>query len=289
MRLGDYVSLFSSAATGQPMVRPLGRSEGVGDTPARPLGASQVAWGASGAEMRAPLDLRSGIIATAQSLGMDPEVLATIISYETGGTFDPRQRGPTTQWGQHRGLIQFGEPQAAQHGVDWNDPLGSQLGPNGAVASYFRQNGYQPGMGLLDAYSIVNAGGPGRYNASDANNGGAPGSVADKVNDQMGGHRANAVDLLGGGFTPNPGIAGAFGGGTGGATPGAPYTPAGAVNNGYMGNALAAPPAAPAQAQQAAPRPFPGQLDASAFMTQPQPNALASWGFGPGQSPFLMG
>lgn len=142
-------------------------------------------------------DIRSGIIATANALGMDPLDLATIISYETAGTFDPTKAGPTTQWGQHRGLIQFGEPQAQQYGVNWNDPLNSQLGENGAVARYFIENGWRPGMGMLDAYSIVNAGGPGRYNASDANNGGAPGTVADKVNNQMTGHRQNALALLG--------------------------------------------------------------------------------------------
>lgn len=146
------------------------------------------------------MDLRSGIIETANALGMDPIDLATIISYETGGTFDPTQAGPTTQWGQHRGLIQFGEPQAAQYGVDWNDAAGSQLGADGAIARYYRANGWEPGMGMLDAYSIVNAGGPGRYNASDANNGGAPGTVADKVNGQMEGHRANALALLGGDY-----------------------------------------------------------------------------------------
>lgn len=143
------------------------------------------------------MDLVQGILSTAQAIGANPLDLATVISYETGGTFDPLQAGPTTQWGQHRGLIQFGEPQAQQYGVDWNDPLGSQLGPNGAVANYLRGSGYQPGMGLLDLYSTINAGAPGRYNASDANNGGAPGTVADKVNEQMAQHRANAERLLG--------------------------------------------------------------------------------------------
>lgn len=142
-------------------------------------------------------DLRKGIIETAQAIGANPLDLATVISYETAGTFDPTKRGPTTQWGQHRGLIQFGEPQAKQHGVDWNDPVGSQLGPDGAVASYFRSSGFKPGMGLLDLYSTVNAGAPGLYNRSDANNGGAPGTVADKVNNQMAGHRAKAEKLLG--------------------------------------------------------------------------------------------
>lgn len=143
-------------------------------------------------------DLAAAIRATAMSLGIDPLDLATAISYETAGTFDPVKAGPTTQWGQHRGLIQFGEPQARKYGVDWNNPLGSQLGPDGAVAKYLRDTGVKPGMGLMDVYSAINAGGVGRYGASDANNGGAPGTVADKVNSQMGGHRANAERLFGG-------------------------------------------------------------------------------------------
>lgn len=141
--------------------------------------------------------LRDGIIQTAQAIGADPLDLATVISYETAGTFDPTKRGPTTQWGQHRGLIQFGEPQARQYGVDWNDPVGSQLGQDGAVARYFKASGFKPGMGLLDLYSTVNAGAPGRYNASDANNGGAPGTVQDKVMNQMAPHRQKAAQLLG--------------------------------------------------------------------------------------------
>lgn len=150
-------------------------------------------------------DLAGGIKQTADALGMSEHDLATIISYETAGTFDPAKAGPTTQWGQHRGLIQFGEPQAEQYGVDWNNPLGSQLGADGAIVRYFKENGWQPGMGLMDAYSIVNAGGPGRFNASDANNGGAPGTVRDKVTSQMDGHRQKAAALLGGSFAPGPG------------------------------------------------------------------------------------
>lgn len=142
-------------------------------------------------------ELARGIIETAKAIGADPLDLATAISYETGGTFDPKQAGPTTQWGQHRGLIQFGEPQAKQHGVDWDNPLQSQLGSDGAIASYMRSSGFQPGMGMLDLYSTINAGAPGRYGASDANNGGAPGNVQDKVEQQMAGHRQKAMELLG--------------------------------------------------------------------------------------------
>ncbi len=141
--------------------------------------------------------IRDGIIATANAIGADPVDLATVLSYETGGTMNPTQTGPTTQWGQHRGFIQFGEPQAKQYGVDWSRPVESQLGADGAVARYLVDNGYKPGMGLLDLYSTVNAGAPGRYNASDANNGGAAGTVRDKVTGQMEGHREKALALLG--------------------------------------------------------------------------------------------
>lgn len=155
--------------------------------------------------------IKNGIIETAQAIGADPVDLATAISYETGGTFNPTKAGPTTQWGQHRGLIQFGEPQAKQYGVDWSNPIGSQLGANGAIANYFRSSGFKPGMSGLDLYSTINAGSPGRYSASDANSGGAPGSVADKWNNQMAGHRAKALALLGGGgsvaSTPQQAIA----------------------------------------------------------------------------------
>lgn len=141
--------------------------------------------------------LAAGIHETAAALNIDPVDLATVISYETGGTFDPEQPGPTTQWGQHRGLIQFGEPQARRYGVDWSDPLGSQLGADGAIVNYLLSSGFEPGMGMLDLYSTINAGAPGLYGRSDANNGGAPGTVRDKVDNQMAGHRRNALALLG--------------------------------------------------------------------------------------------
>ncbi|XAI95123.1 hypothetical protein [Microcystis phage Mwe-JY13] len=143
-------------------------------------------------------DIAAGIRQSAEALGIDPVDLATVISYETGGTFDPMQKGPTTKWGQHKGLIQFGEPQAEEYGVDWNNPLASQLGPEGAVVKYLRSNGVTPGMGLLDVYSTINAGAPGLYDRSDAAAGGAPGTVRDKVENQMGGHRAKALALFGG-------------------------------------------------------------------------------------------
>jgi hypothetical protein len=138
-------------------------------------------------------ELASSIIASASRLGISPRDLATAISYETAGTFDPWKAGPTTQWGQHRGLIQWGEPQRERYGVAEGMPIPAQMQ---AVERYLTDAGVKPGMGLLDVYSAINAGRVGRYNASDANNGGAPGTVADKVNSQMSGHMANADRLL---------------------------------------------------------------------------------------------
>jgi len=141
--------------------------------------------------------IRSGILEAAAALGVSPIDLATAISYETAGTFSPTIRGPKTQWGRHRGLIQWGEPQARKYGVDWRYPYKSQLGANGAIVKYLRDAGVRKGMGLLDIYSAINAGRVGRYNRSDAGNGGAWGTVRDKVLHQMGGHRRNAARLIG--------------------------------------------------------------------------------------------
>lgn len=177
-----------------------------------------------------PMTPQQMIVAGAEARGLDPIDVATAISYETGGKFDPMISGPTTQWGTHRGLIQFGEPQAQQYGADFSSPqaaMTSQLNPeNGAVWNYLDQTGVQPGMGLDNIYSAINAGAPGRFNASDANNGGAPGTVADKVAG-MGDHRAKAAEFLGGAWTPN-----ADAGGTPGltvSTQGQPAAPQGDI------------------------------------------------------------
>lgn len=125
----------------------------------------------------------------AEEFGWNPTDLLTAISYETGGTFDPWQAGPTTKWGQHRGLIQFGEPQRAKYGVHEGSSVDDQVR---AIGSYLRDAGFKPGMRLPEIYSAINAGRVGRYNVTDENVGGAPGTVMDKINSkQMAQHRAN--------------------------------------------------------------------------------------------------
>ncbi len=146
--------------------------------------------------------LAGAIQQTAQQLGIDPVDLATVMSYETGGTFDPWKKGPTTKWGTHRGLIQWGEPQAAKYGVTQDMPIEQQVA---AAGRYLLDAGVKPGMGLIDIYSAVNAGAPGLYDRSDWKAGGAPGTVADKVMYQMEGHKQKAAALLGGTYQPTVG------------------------------------------------------------------------------------
>ena len=174
--------------------------------PGQPAADTGVAQGGLGfgAAVMTPQEM---LIEGAKRRGLDPIDVATAISYETGGKFDPTIKGPTTQWGTHEGLIQFGDPQGEKYGVDFSSPEAAwrtQLDPtSGGVWGYLEDTGVKPGMGLPEIYSAINAGAVGRMGASDANNGGAPGTVADKVAG-MGPHRDKAAAFLGGTWTPDP-------------------------------------------------------------------------------------
>lgn len=136
--------------------------------------------------------LPDAIRATADRLQISPHDLLTVISYETGGRMSPSIWGGTG--GKHLGLIQFSPDNQQKYGVHDKQTAPEQMQ---AVESYLRDRGVKPGMGLLDLYSTVNAGRPGLYNRSDANNGGAPGTVADKVAG-MAPHRVRAQIMLDG-------------------------------------------------------------------------------------------
>jgi hypothetical protein len=145
--------------------------------------------------MAASAELVQEIARQARAAGMNPLDLLTVIGYETAGTYNPAQPGPRTKWGQHRGLIQFGEPQARQYGVDFSgkSPVGNQVA---AAIQFIKDHGWRPGMGRLEMYAAINAGDATKIHASDAKAGGAPGSVLDKVRGQMGAHEARAKNLL---------------------------------------------------------------------------------------------
>ncbi|ERP95696.1 hypothetical protein Q669_29445 [Labrenzia sp. C1B10] len=138
-------------------------------------------------------ELVRSTVKLAEQLGVSAKDLLTVFSYETAGTFDPDKRGQVTQHGLHQGLIQFGQPQAARFGYTPGQPIEEQMK---AVGKYLTDAGVRAGDGLLQIYAAVNAGDVNKVNASDANNGGAPGTVLDKVNNQMGGHQKKAEGLL---------------------------------------------------------------------------------------------
>ena len=137
-------------------------------------------------------ELISAVKASASRLGVSPSDILTAMSYETGGKLDPNLWGGKNN--NYLGLIQFGPEERAKYGVTPNMPIVDHVN---AAENFLRDRGVKPGMGLLDIYSTINAGRPGLYDRSDANNGGAPGTVADKVATQMVGHRARANAILG--------------------------------------------------------------------------------------------
>jgi hypothetical protein len=97
-------------------------------------------------------EMASAIRSTADKIGVDPQHLAAIMSFETGGTLDPWKAGPTTKWGQHMGLIQWGEPQRQQYGVSRDTSITDQVA---AAGKYLQDHGVKPGMGLPNIYSAV--------------------------------------------------------------------------------------------------------------------------------------
>ncbi len=115
------------------------------------------------ADVSSPLgDVGRAIQNAANEIGVDPVDLATVISYETKGTFDTGIWGGTG--GNYLGLIQFGPEERRRFGVSENQTFDQQLA---SAVAFFKERGFKPGMDINDLYSTINAGSPGRYNASD--------------------------------------------------------------------------------------------------------------------------
>lgn len=129
---------------------------------------------------------------SAARLGVSPRDLATVISFETGGTFSPSIYGG--KGGKYLGLIQFGPAEQQQYGANAKQTDVEQLQ---AVERYLTGRGLKPGMDIRDLYSTILAGSPGKYDASDKAAGGAVSSVTAAVGKQMDPHRVKADQLLG--------------------------------------------------------------------------------------------
>lgn len=131
----------------------------------------------------------------ASRFGLSPVEVASVISYETGGTFSSTVMGGKN--GQYMGLIQFGPSERAKYGITAKS---SPEQWSTAVGNFLEDRGFKKGMGVLDLYSTINAGSPGRYNASDGN-----GTVRSHTEKILSEHRVGAEKwLAGGGVTEAP-------------------------------------------------------------------------------------
>ncbi|TIU88803.1 MAG: hypothetical protein E5W06_00090 [Mesorhizobium sp.] len=127
----------------------------------------------------------------ADQLKVDVKDILTAISYETGGTFNPSIRGGAGN--QYVGLFQAGPAAQQRYGISQDSSVQAQME---AMAKYLVDAGVKAGDGLLQIYAAINAGNAKNINASDEKNGGAPGTVLDKVSGQMDDHKAKAEGIL---------------------------------------------------------------------------------------------
>ena len=140
------------------------------------------------APARTPVaDFKAVPVAIAKKYGLNPVDVAAIMSYETAGTFSPTKMGG--KGGNYMGLIQFGPEERRTFGI--NRRSTPEQWTN-AIDGFLTQRGFKPGMSTLDLYSTINAGRPGKYNASDGN--GTVQSHHDKI---MAEHRTNGANFIG--------------------------------------------------------------------------------------------
>jgi len=159
------------------------------DWEAQHMGSQRpAAGGASNATPGSAEDV-AALRATAQRLGVSDVDLATLMSYETGGTMSPAKRGGRNN--AHIGLIQFGANEQQTYGAHERQSFQEQLG---AVERYLKDRGARPGDNLLTLYRIVNGGNRDVPVTASDGNGTIEGHVA---NMQSRGHVDRAQVFLG--------------------------------------------------------------------------------------------
>jgi tape measure domain-containing protein len=156
-----------------------------------------------------PSSKARALMAAAQTLGVSPLDLATIIGFETAGSYSPSQWGG--EGGNYMGLIQFGGPERRQYGANANQSFEEQV--QGPVVRYFQDRFRGVGMStqgatLEDLYTTVLAGNPrANRNARDSFGTSPRSGVA-----AMGAHRQRALQMFFGGSMANVGAVGPMSG-----------------------------------------------------------------------------
>jgi len=149
-----------------------------------------------------PSSRAQALVNAAKKLGVSPLDLATIISFETSGTFSPSIVGGEAN--KYQGLIQFGPPERAQYGMNRQQTFEEQV--QGPVVRYFqdrfaRAGKSTQGADLLKLYTTVLTGSPsGSPNAKDVFETSPRSGVA-----AMGPHRQRALQVFFGGKLENVG------------------------------------------------------------------------------------
>jgi hypothetical protein len=191
--IAEYLTAYRDEMTSDLYTKTLARLQGPIQERMADADADLAFAGIKPSEGAAPVGQEAGpwqgvAVNVANRFGLDPSMVAAVISYETGGTFSPTIMGG--KGGQYMGLIQFGPPERKKYGID---KASSPEDWTKAIGDYLQDRGFKKGMGMLDLYSTINAGTPGRYGASDGN-----GTVQSHVGKILEEHQAKGRNWLGG-------------------------------------------------------------------------------------------
>ena len=156
--------------------------------------------GANPVYTKAPQSHTYALIQAANELGISPLDLATIIGYESAGTYSPDILGG--EGGVYLGLIQFSPANQRHYGVAKGMSFEDQL--LGPVVQYFKDRFASVGMStqgatLLQLYTTVLAGNP-KANINSKDSFGTSSALGVK---EMGDHRAVALKRFFGGSEAN--------------------------------------------------------------------------------------
>ena len=141
---------------------------GAGGAPGAGYSGAPMRYGKLSQDQRS--EMASAIRSVAAKIGANPEELAAVMSFETGGTMNPHKIGGAGN--RYRGLIQWGPQERKDYfGSDENFYKATITEQVEAAGRFLRDRGYKPGMPMEALYSSILAGRaePKYWDRTDAN------------------------------------------------------------------------------------------------------------------------
>ena len=138
---------------------------------------------------------QQAIVSAANELGVRPEDLASVISQETMGTFDPQITGG--EGGNYKGLIQFGIPERKAYG--YRDDMTFEEQMLGPVVRYLKDRGVKKGHGVKEIYAAILTGNVSTLNSDGLTRTDSFGTSVESALPELGqggSHYNNALDFL---------------------------------------------------------------------------------------------